>query len=421
MSAEQKSQVTCPKCGYEMDVSSLLAHQVEEKLRNELSAEYQSKQARLDSQLAALASEKESMAQDIQKQVSAQVREKENALRKSLADDLKKETEDQLAALQEQLDAKSEQVKEYNKAKLEIANLKREKDEMRSAIEAESALKLNDELAREKEKLQKAADDAASLKVSEKEHIIEQLRKQLLEAQRKAEQGSMQLQGEVQELAIEEFLAAEYPLDTIEEIKKGARGADCLQIVHTRTQTHCGTIYYESKRTKDFSEGWIEKFKQDIREKNADVGVLVTQTMPADMPTMGIRDGVWVCSFEELKGLSRVLRHHLVTLSETRNAEENRGDKMNMLYSYLTGNEFKMQVEAIVEGFTQMEADLTKERRAMEKLWKQRQKQIDKVLENTIGMHASIKGIAGSSAPDIPLLELAADVDDDEEDDVDEE
>jgi len=272
---------------------------------------------------------------------------------------------------------------------------------------------LNEEIAREKEKLQKAADDAASLKISEKEHVIEQLRKQLTEAQRKAEQGSMQIQGEVQELAIEEFLATEYPLDTIEEIKKGVRGADCLQIVHTRTSTHCGTIYYESKRTKDFSEGWIEKFKQDIREKGADIGVLVTQTMPADMPTMGIRDGVWVCSFEEIKGLSRVLRHHLVTMSNALVAEENRGDKMNMLYTYLTGNEFKMQVEAIVEGFTQMEADLTKERRAMDKLWKQRQKQIDKVLENTIGMHASIKGIAGASAPDIPLLELGTE--DDEE------
>lgn len=226
------------------------------------------------------------------------------------------------------------------------------------------------------------------------------------EMQRKQEQGSMQTQGEVQELAIEEWLAAQFPLDVIEEIKKGERGADCMQIVHTRTQQNCGVIYYESKRTKSFSKGWIEKFKADIQDKNANIGVLVTDAMPSDMDRLGLKDGVWVCTFDEFKGLCTVLRESLVQISTAIITQENKGDKMGMLYDYLTSNEFKMQIEAIVEGFTQMKTDLESEQRSMRTIWNKREKQIEKVLLNTTGMYGSIKGIAGSAVQAIPLLEL---------------
>src|SRR5690606_18145341 len=147
------------------------------------------------------------------------------------------------------------------------------------------------------------------------------------------------------------------------EIKKGARGGDCIQIVNTRSRQNCGKIYYESKRTKDFQPTWIEKFKADMREKGADIGVLVTEAMPTDFDRMGLKDGVWICSYEEFKGLCTVLRESVVQLSLAVSSQENKGDKMHMLYDYLTSNTFRMQVEAIVEGFSQMKSDLESEKR----------------------------------------------------------
>jgi hypothetical protein len=275
---------------------------------------------------------------------------------------------------------------------------------MRDAIEAEMQERLTGRLQEERSKIQKTAEERVQLKLGEKEAVIEQLKRQLQEATRKVEQGSMQLQGEVQEVAIEEWLAEAFPLDSIGEIRKGARGADCLHVVNTRARQDCGSIYYESKRTKDFQPAWIEKFKADMRAKGANIGVIVTEAMPRDMDRMGMKDGVWICSFEEFKGLSAVLRDSVVRISDAVAAQENRGDKMSMLYDYLTGSEFRMQIEAIVEGFVQMQSDLNAEKRAMEGIWKKREKQIEKVLLNTNRMHGSITGIAGSAIPPIPLL-----------------
>ena len=223
---------------------------------------------------------------------------------------------------------------------------------------------------------------------------------------RKSEQGSMQLQGEIQELAIEEYLMSNFPLDSIEEIKKGARGGDCVQIVQTRENANCGKIYYESKRTKEFQPAWIEKFKTDIRRIGADTGVIVTQAYPKGMDRMGLKNGIWICSFEEFKSLSHVLRDSIIKIDAVKSSQLNKGDKMEMLYEYLTSNEFKLQVEGIVEGFTQMQTDLQKEKNAMHKIWNQREKQIQKVLLNTTGMYGSIRGLAGSSVARIDSLEL---------------
>jgi len=221
----------------------------------------------------------------------------------------------------------------------------------------------------------------------------------------------MQLQGEVQELAIENWLQNKFPLDTIEEIKKGVRGADCLQIVNTYNNQNCGTIYYESKRTQNFQASWIEKFKNDIRDKGANIGVLVTEVMPSDMNRMGLKDGVWICNYDEFKGLSMVLRQSIIELNNVINTQENKGDKMVMLYNYLTGNEFRLQVEGIVEGFTQMQADLISEKRSIQGHWKKREKQIEKVINNTNFMYSSIKGIAGNAIQDIQALEYEEDTD----------
>ncbi|HIP60798.1 MAG TPA: DUF2130 domain-containing protein, partial [Campylobacterales bacterium] len=273
---------------------------------------------------------------------------------------------------------------------------------------------MNEILKVEKEKIAKRSHEQNELKLKEKDEQLNQIKRQLEETKRKAEQGSMQIQGEAQELLIEEWLAKQYPFDTIEEIKKGARGADCLQIVNTREVQNCGTVYYESKRTKDFQPSWIEKFKADIREKGADIGILVTTNLPKELSRMGQIDGIWICTYDEFKALSSIMREQIIALSHAKQSQENRSDKMGMLYSYLTSNEFKMQIEAIVEGFTQMQADLDAEKRAMARIWKQREKQITKVLENTTGMYGSIRGIAGNAIGNISALELPYHEEDDD-------
>jgi len=410
---EHTNKVKCPNCGQEIDVSDLLYHQLDDELNAKYKKALDDEKRKFDSQFASLQKEKQDLEKEkreIEERIGDGIKQGLKAetrrLERKLRQEAEEEKSEQIKSLQDELNQKSQQLKEFNKAKSEIERLKREKSELKDAIEAESERKFSQILEKERTRIQKAEEEKNLLKVSEREKIIETLKSQLQEAQRKAEQGSMQLQGEVQELAIEDWLRDNFPLDTIDEIKKGARGADCLQIINTRTRQNCGSVYYESKRTKAFQVTWIEKFKSDIRDKGANIGVLVTEVMPADMNRMGFRDGIWICSFDEFKGLCRVLRESVIQLSSAIATQENKGDKMGMLYDFLTSNEFRHQIEAIVEGFTQMQADLDSEKRSLQGIWKKREKQIEKVLLNTNFMYSSIKGIAGNAIQSVPLLEL---------------
>jgi hypothetical protein len=313
--------------------------------------------------------------------------------------------------MREELEAKSSKLKDLNKAAAELEKLKREKSELEETLKAEAEKTLNERLAAERERISKDESAKNELKFRELEKQLSDQKKLTAEMKRKQEQGSMQTQGEVQEMGIEEWLAQNFPLDNIQEIKKGERGADCVQTVNTRNRSNCGTIYYESKRTKNFQPTWIEKFKADIQDRNANIGVLVTEVMPAGMDRLGLVEGIWICSYEEFKGLCTVLRESIVQISAAIVTQENKGDKMGMLYDFLTSNEFKMQIEGIVEGFTQMKSDLESEQRSMRSIWKKREKQIEKVLMNTTGMYGSIKGIAGNAIQSVPLLELDDDDD----------
>ena len=417
---QTKTTIKCPNCGTKIDVNEILYHQLEEefkqknlieqkKFKSEIEAkkrEYEEALNSLKSQKEAIKEQKERFDEELKKATKLKLKEEKQKLKEELKKQLEEEQSELISILKKELEEKSNQVKELNKTKAEIERLKREKDEIESKIKAQAQITLTKKLQEEKEFIKKTIEEENELKLKQKEEQLKQLQEQLKIAQRKAEQGSMQLQGEVQELAIEEYLQNHYPFDVIEEIKKGVRGADCIQIVHTREAQNCGKIYYESKRTKDFQKSWIEKFKTDMRQKGADIGVLVTQTLPTGMDRMGLVDGVWVCTFEEFKALSAVLRESIIKLYSLKQTQVNKTDKMSLLYNYLTSTEFSMQIEAIVEGFTQMQNDLEKEKRSMARIWKQREKQIEKVLENTINMYASIKGIAGNAIVDVKALEL---------------
>ena len=407
------NKITCPKCGHEFELGEALSGELEahfkaefEKKAAEQDKEFEKQKEQLFAEKEALRLQKEKQEELLQDRLAERLKTEKKAIEAKLKSKLQEEQAEQFEALQTELNEKSEQVKELNRSKAEIARLKREKGELKEAAEAEAQKKLNETLLVEKEKIKKSEADKNELKFREMQKKLDDQVKLTEEMKRKQEQGSMEMQGEVQELAIEEWLSNKFPLDTVEEIKKGARGADCLQIVNTRTRQNCGTIYYESKRTKDFKQPWIEKFKADIRIKEADIGVLVTEAMPADMERMGMKDGIWICNYEEFKALCGILRESLIQFSMAMSTQENKGDKMEMLYGYLTSSSFRMQIEAIVEGFSQMKSDLETEKRSMARIWKQRDKQIEKVIANTIDMYGSIKGIAGNAVQSVKALEL---------------
>ena len=420
----QITQIDCPSCGSSIDVQDVLSHQVEEKLKREFKEKLEKQQTLLQAKAEDLERSKQEFAEkqrQAERLLEEQVQAKLQVLGKSLEADLKmkitQEEQARVEALQEELKEQSEKIKELNRTKAAIEKLKREKDELQEAVEAQAEQRLSALLEEERTKNKaKLAEEAGKIKLQEEAKVelkLKELEKQLAdqkrlteEMKRKQEQGSMQLQGEILELAIEEWLQTKFPLDSIVEIKKGAKGADCLQIVNSRTAQNCGKIYFESKRTKDFQAAWIDKFKGDMREKGADIGVLVTEVLPKGFDRMGMLDGVWICTYEEFKGLSLVLRESVIKLSESIASQENKGDKMHLLYDFLTGNAFKMQVEAIVEGFSGMKNSLESEKRSMQKIWKVREKQIDQVIENTIDMYGSIRGIAGNAVQPIQALEL---------------
>lgn len=406
-------QIKCPNCGQEIDVNEILYHKLEEEIKSDYNQklidqkkEYDTKFHELEIQKADLEKVKKQFDEKVDKSVNEKLKTEKKNLEQRIKNQISEEKDDEIKSYKEQLEEKIKEAKELNALRAEHEKLKREKDELKEKIEAESEIIISEKISEAKTRISKEIEAKNQLKFADKDRLISQLTEQLKEAQRKAEQGSVQSQGEVQEIAIEEWLKTNFVNDEIQEVKKGARGADCLQIINTNSYNNCGSIYYESKRTKDFQKSWIEKFKNDMRDKSADVGVIVTDAMPKDMERMGLFDGIWICSFEEFKGLCFVLRESLIHIHNATKSQENKGDKMNMLYAYLTSNEFKLQIEAIVEGFVQMQSDLESEKRSMEGIWKKREKQIQKVLLNTNHMYNSFKGIAGAAIAPIKYLEL---------------
>ncbi|HWY37838.1 MAG TPA: DUF2130 domain-containing protein [Bacteroidia bacterium] len=410
---QENDHINCPNCGHNIDVNQILYHQIEENIRKGFAIQIAEEKKKYEKEHDLLNKAKEEFEEKkrqenelFQEKLQAKLKQEREQIEQKLKAKITEEQNEQFSLLQKELNEKSEQIKELGRSKAEIEKLKREKEELKESIEAESQKKLNQVLLDEKEKIRRTEEEKNELRFKELQKQLEDQKRLTEEMKRRQEQGSMQLQGEVQELAIEEWLLSQFPLDNIEEIKKGARGADCLQTVNTRTHQNCGSIYYESKRTKDFQSSWIEKFKADIRAKGANIGVLVTDVMPNDMERLGLKEGIWVCTYEEFKSLCVVLRESIIQVNSVARSQENKGDKIHMLYDYLISNTFRLQVEAIVEGFTQMKIDLEGEKRSMQRIWKQREKQIEKVMINTIDMHASIKGIAGNAIQSVKALEL---------------
>ena len=311
------------------------------------------------------------------------------------------------------------QLEEKNNSILELLDVKEENEKLKRDYDiAEQEMKIK--IEKEKRKIIKTVSIDLEEKISEKFQFeleqknneiaeknkkIEQITKSAKEAVKKARQGSMQIQGEIQEEAIEKWLLDQFPLDEILEVKKGQLGADCLQIVNEFETQNCGRIYYESKNTKEFNMGWIKKFKKDIESQNADIGVLVTEALPKNMSRMGVLEGIYICSFREFKGLCHILRKSLVDLTRHRIINENVG----VLYNYLTSKKFVSQVETIIDSFIQMNSNLDKEQIAATAYFEKRRANIRMAQNATVGLFSNFSTIAGSSIRDIELIKLDPD------------
>jgi hypothetical protein len=412
---KETALITCPKCGTEINVNEALYHQLEDQIKKTYEKKSAKKEKEIQKQLEDIEAAKEQVKKEreklnelVDKEVRTKLKSETTAIEKNLRKKFEDETSEQISELQKELQEKSGQVKDLNRTKAEVEKLKREKDEVTEQVSLAKEKEFSEKIKNEKLKIRKQVDEENEMRFKEYEKQLADQKELTEEMKRKMEQSSMQRQGEVQELAIEEWLKNNFPADTIIEVKKGARGADCRHIVNSRTKEDCGSIYYESKRTKDFGKSVIEKFKNDIREQGADIGIIVTEVMPQGMERMGLREGIWICSFEEFKGLCFVIREHILALDLAVASQENKGDKMIMLYDYLTSNEFKLQVEGIIEGYTQMQADLETEKRSISGHWKKREKQLKKVLNNTNFMYNSLRGIAGNAIQTINVLEIPA-------------
>ena len=413
------TNIKCPNCATVFDVENVLSADVEQKLKQQYEKQLQQSLSQINADKKKLEEdqklfeEKRKKENELFQQKLQQEKQKlETEIQQQLSKSIASDYENQLRLLQQNAKDNEEKLKTARQKELEYLQkeeaLKTKEQEIE--LQAKRAMqKERERLAEEIRKMDAQKNEAKELdyqlKLKELEKQLDDQRKLAEEMKRRAEQGSMQLQGEAQELLLEELLSDHFPYDDIGEVGKGVEGADCIQTVRNHIGNDCGKIIFESKRTKTFNNAWIEKLKTDMRNKQADVAILVTQAYPKDMSCFGEKDGVWVCSFSEVVALTTALRHTIIRIAETKKAEENKGEKMQMLYSYLTGIEFRQQIETIVEGFLSMKNSIGKERIQMEKMWKEREKQLERVLLSTSGMYGSIKGIAGASIGNIPLLE----------------
>ena len=371
-----KETIKCPDCGSVIELSEAISHDIEVRLKQQYENEI-------------------------------------GKTKKAIEEKAKKEAQESLnikiSDLNEQLEEKTKNLKEAQRQELELRKRQRELEEKEEKLELELSRKIDAERQKIIQKTSKEFEETHRLKDAEKDKQLDDMKKQIDELKRKAEQGSQQMQGEVLELELEESLKEEFPFDDIEPVAKGIKGGDIIQTVKTQSGRICGKILWETKRTKNWSDSWIQKLKDDQRDAKADLAILASETLPKGFHHFRLISGVWVTDILSSVSLALALRVVLIQVARERETQVGKKEKMEIAYNYLTGQEFRNRVEAIVESFTAMKADLEAERRAMLKIWAKREKQIERVISNAAGMHGDLQEIAGTSLPTIKMLELPND------------
>jgi len=405
----EEGMITCPSCGHEFEMSDALTGRLREHLKEELLQDVKRREARLKEKTEALKAQEARVAKSreaIDEEIEAKLKERLSEAEKKAAKKLEGRFADQLKELQTDLEEKDAAIKTFREQELELRKEQRKLKEAAESLELDVARKLDAEREKIRAETSKKIAEENRLKDLEKDKVINDLKASLADMKRKAEQGSMETQGEVLEQDFEAQLKAFFVHDDIQPVPKGIKGADLVQTVRTPMGAECGVLLWETKNTKAWSNAWIPKLKDDMIETRASIAILVSVVLPDGISRFGQVDSVWVSDPLCAIPLAAALREHLEAINRERTASVGKSEKMEALYQYLAGVEFKQKIEGIIEAFTSMQDQLNKERRAMEKHWKQREKEIDRVVKNTVGLYGDMQGIIGGQIPAIPALEL---------------
>ena len=418
--------ITCPNCKTEIRLTESLAapliaatrKQFEQQLAQK-DGEIAQREQNIREREKQIAEAKRNLDEQVADQVAAQLKEErarviaEESRKAKLASAAELERRArELAELQEVLKVRNEKLAEAQQAQAELIKKQRELDDAKRELELTVEKRVQAGLEETRLKARQEAEDGLKLKVMEKEQTINAMQKQIEELKRKAEQGSQQLQGEVLELELENLLGARFPSDLIEPVPKGEYGGDILQRVHNPSGQRCGTIIWESKRTKNWSDSWLAKLREDQRAAKAEIAIIVSHALPREVETFALIDNIWVIHPKAILPVAMMLRHTLVEITSARQSTEGQQTKMELVYQYLTGPRFRQRVEGIVEAFSTMQEDLDKEKKAITKQWAKRETQIERVMQSTVGMYGDLQGIAGKTLQEIGGLDIPAITDD---------
>jgi len=403
--------IICPNCETEIALSDALSEQFEEKIQSRLKSELSKKEKDFALRMKEIEARDKKVTQikeNMDAEIEAKVNEERTKIKESEEENAKKKVSLEIQDLKTELEEKNEELEEAQKNELKLRERERKLESDKRAFE----LKMKRQLGEEKDKMEKDIKEALSqeyiLQIGDYQKKIDSMTQQINDLKQKAEQGSQQAQGEVLELKLEEILKDQFPYDNIIPVSKGARGADVIHEIYNDSGNLCGKILWESKRTKTWSNKWIDKLKEDQRKEKAEIAVILSLALPNDINGFQMVDGIWITEYKSLLGLATALRLNLIELDKTRVANIGKGQKVDMLYNYLSGPEFKGRVESIVEVFKVLSSDLESERIAITKMWAKREKQIQKMIEDTAGMYGDLQGIIGASIPEIENMNILA-------------
>jgi hypothetical protein len=408
--------IVCPQCKTEIKLTESLAAPLLETARRDYEQRLSQKEADMSKREQALLERAQSLekakatldqqvAQKLQLERARIAAEEQQKAKLALGNDLDQKSKE-ISSLHEVLKQRDAKLAEAQKAQADVLRKQRELDDAKRELDLTVQKRVQADLTSEREKAKKEAEEELKLKVMEKDQTITAMQKQIEDLKRRAEQGSQQLQGEVQELELESLLAAKFPRDTVQPVPKGEFGGDVLQRVIGPLNQICGTILWECKRTKNWSDGWLPKLREDQRTAKAEIAVIVSQALPKEVETFGFVDGVWVADPKVTLPVAMSLRQTLIEVATARQASEGQQSKMEMVYSYLTGPRFRQRIQAIVEAFSSMREDLDREKKAITRQWSKREEQIDRVMNATVGMYGDLQGIAGKTLQEIEGLEF---------------
>jgi hypothetical protein len=406
----------CPYCHKEIKLTESLAAPLVEATRQEFESKLAQKDTEVARREAAVRDEERNLAEaqrKVDEQIAEGIRRERDAIaveeatkaRLLVSDELNGKSRE-LAELEEVLKSKDSKLADAQKAQADLIRKQRELNDARRELDLTVETRVQESLGDLRVKAKREAEDELKLKIAEREETIAGMQRQIEVLKQKAEQGSQQAQGEAQELALESLLAAKFPSDRIDPVPKGESGADVLQRVLSPSSHQCGTLLWESKRTKNWSESWLGKLRNDQRAAKADFALMVSRALPKEVESFDFIDGVWVVDPRCAIPVAIALRQSLIEVATVRQINAGQTTKMGMVYEYLTGPRFRAHVESIVERFTEMEQDLAKERKTMTRLWAKREEQIRGVIESTAGMYGDLQGIAGKSLDEIEGLQL---------------